>query len=141
MSASSSAAALYDPGSIGGDGVRREKPEIVIRTATADDIDEFFGEPPRGTTRATVAVMDGKVVGIIGITRGFDYGNFFSEFTEELRPHLRSVTIMRAIKDSLAYCEQYKGPVLALALDAEGCRIMNRLGFTHLHEGWYAWLN
>ena len=84
--------------------------------------------------------MDGKVVGIIGITREFDYGKFFSEFTEELRPYLRSVTIMRAIKNSLAYCEQYKGPVLAVALDAEGCRIMHRLGFTHIQGGWYGWL-
>ena len=140
MPASSSAAALYDPGSIGGYGVRREKPEIVIRAATANDIEEFYGERPQGTTRADVAVMDGKVVGIIGITREFNYGKFFSDFAEELRPHLRSVTIMRAIKASLSYCEQYKGPVLALADNAESCRIMHRLGFTHLHGGWYGWL-
>lgn len=85
--------------------------------------------------------MDGKVVGVIGITKESDHGKFFSDFAEELRPHLRSVTIMRAIKDSLAYCEQYGGPVLALAKDAEGCRIMHRLGFTHLQGGWYAWLS
>ena len=91
--------------------------------------------------RATVAIMDGRVVGIVGITREVNYGRFFSDFTEELRPHLRSVTIMRAIKRALSYCEQYAGPVLALAEDAEGCRIMHRLGFTHLHGGWYGWLN
>ncbi len=80
-------------------------------------------------------------MGIIGITKGCDYGTFFSDFTAELKPHLRSVTIMRAIKESLAYCKQYQGPVLALAEDAEGCRIMHRLGFTHLHGGWYGWLS
>ncbi len=103
-------------------------------------MNEFYGEPPSGTTRATVAVMDGKVVGIIGITREGDYGKFFSDFTEELEPHLKSVTIMRAIKGALRYCDQYRGPVLAVAQHAESCRIMHRLGFTHLHGGWYGWL-
>jgi len=84
--------------------------------------------------------MDNKCVGLVGVSRGDKWGIYFSEFKEELRPHLRSLPIMRAIKDSLKYCDQYRGPVLSLAKDGEGCRILHRLGFTHLHGGWYGWL-
>lgn len=123
-----------------GYGVAREKPEIVARAATAEDIETFYGGPPAGTLRATVAIMDGKPVGVIGVTREAHYGKFFCDFSEELKPHLRSMTIMRAIKGALAYCDDYRGPVLGYAQHAEGCRIMHRLGFTHLHGGWYGWL-
>lgn len=91
--------------------------------------------------RAMVAEMDGKIVGIIGIVREPQWGKFFSDFKPELQAHLKSITIMRAIKQALRFCDEYRGPVLAVAEDAEGCRIMNRLGFTHLHGGWYGWLN
>ena len=101
----------------------------------------FYGEPAQGTMRAMVAEMDGKIVGIIGIVREPQWGKFFSDFKPELQAHLKSITIMRAIKQALRFCDEYRGPVLAVAEDAEGCRIMNRLGFTHLHGGWYGWLN
>lgn len=90
--------------------------------------------------RADIAEMDGEVVGIIGIVRDRDYGKFFADFRPELKPFLKSITIMRAIKGSLRFCDEYRGPVLALAEDGEGCRIMHRLGFTHLHGAWYGWL-
>lgn len=140
MPASTSASTLHATSGISRPGFCRERHQLVIKLATANDLEAFYGERPKGATRATVAVLDDKVVGVIGITRGADYGLFFSEFSAELKPYLRSVTIMRTIKSSLSYCEQYHGPVLAVAEDAEGCRIMHRLGFTHLHGGWYGWL-
>ncbi len=90
--------------------------------------------------RAIVAEMDGEIVGMIGIMREQAWGKFFSEFLPQLQPHLKSITIMRAIKEALKLCDNYRGPVLAIADDAESCRIMNRLGFTHLHGAWYGWL-
>ncbi len=87
-----------------------------------------------------VAEMDGEIVGVIGVVREQRWGKFFSDFKPELQPHLQSITIMRGIKQALTFCDDYRGPVLAVAEDAESCRIMHRLGFTHLEGAWYGWL-
>ncbi len=90
--------------------------------------------------RALVAEMDGRVVGIIGVIREGPIGKFFCDFLPELQPHLQSITIFRAVKASMEFVKQYQGPVLALAEHAEGCRMLNRLGFTHLDGEYYQWL-
>jgi hypothetical protein len=134
---------MHDTGSDSGDGIsgaRQEHAQIITRPATLEDLIVFYGERPSGTTRAIVAEMDGEIVGVIGIIRERLWGKYFSEFSPALQPHLKSITIMRAIKESLKFCDNYRGPVLAVANDAESCRIMNRLGFTHLHGAWYGWL-
>lgn len=91
--------------------------------------------------RVIVVEMDGKLSGVIGVVREHSHGKFFADFKPELQPYLRSITIMRAIKDSLRFADQYRGPLVAVAENAEGCRILNRLGFTHLQGALYAWLN
>jgi len=101
---------------------------------------EYFGEPSRGTMRAIVAEMDGKVVGMIGVVREGPVGKFFCDISPKLEPHLRSITIYRAIKDSMEIVKRYGGPVVCVAEHAEGCRLLNRLGFTHLDGAYYAWL-
>jgi hypothetical protein len=88
-----------------------------------------------------VATIDGEVAGIIGISREGDIGKYFSEFKPELRPHLKSITILRAIKASLQIVRDYHGPVVAVAQDGEGCRILHRLGFDHIHGANYVWAN
>lgn len=80
-------------------------------------------------------------MGIIGVAREKYFGKFFADYKPELQPYLRSITIMRAVKDSLQFADRYKGPVVAVAEHAEGCRILNRLGFTHLQGALYGWLN
>jgi hypothetical protein len=79
-------------------------------------------------------------VGVIGVVREHGIGKYFCDFSPALEPYLRSLTIMRAIKDSLRFVTEYKGPVGSIAEHAEGCRILNRLGFTHLEGTFYAWL-
>lgn len=91
--------------------------------------------------RAMVAELDGEVVGVIGVVREGGIGKYFCEFKPVLEPYLRSMTIMRAVKDSLRYVREYRGPVGAIAEHAEGCRMLNRLGFTHLKGAFYGWLN
>lgn len=90
--------------------------------------------------RANVAVMDGEVVGVIGVHRQPEYGIFFSDFKPKLQPYLKSITIMRGIKDAMRFVEEYRGPLMAHAEHVEGCRILNRLGFTHVQGAWYGWL-
>lgn len=91
--------------------------------------------------RAMVAYMDGQCVGVVGVVREQGHGKFFTDFKPELQPHLRSITIMRAVKDSLRFADQYRGPVIAIAEHAESCRLLHRLGFTHLQGALYGWLN
>jgi len=101
---------------------------------------EYFGEPHPGTMRALVAVMDGRIVGFLGVVREGPIGKYFCDIAPELEPYLRSMAIMRAIKQSMKFVKDYKGPMIAVAEHAEGCRLLNRLGFTHLDGVYYAWL-
>lgn len=112
----------------------------MTRFATSDDVIEYFGEPQAGTLRAYVAVLDGRVVGILGVVREGPIGKYFCDFKPEIEPFLRSMTIMRAIKRSMEFVYDYKGPLVSVAAHAEGCRILHRLGFTHLQGALYGWL-
>lgn len=123
-----------------GRGESGRAPQIVTRLATREDVIEFFGKPQRSTMRAYVAVMDGKVVGVLGVVRE-EVGKYFCDFKPELHPYLKSITIMRAIKASMKLVADYQGPVVSVAEHAEGCRLLNRLGFTHLDGALYGWLN
>ncbi len=100
----------------------------------------FYGKKPQGTLRAYVAEMNGEVCGVMGVLREELWGKCFSDFKPKLHPYLKSITILRGVKLALQLCDEYKGPVLACADNAESCRIMHKLGFTHLRGGWYAWL-
>ena len=136
---------MHDTGDDSGDGDfrTREKPapELSWRLARAKDIAEYYPDnAPSGTMRAYVAEMDGEVVGVIGIVRDKDWGKYFSDTRPKLRPYLKSITIMRLVKQSLKLCDEYRGPVLAVAHNGESCRLLNRLGFTHLYGAWYGWL-
>ncbi len=84
--------------------------------------------------------MDGEIVGVIGVVRERDIGKMFCDFTEKLQPHLGSITIMRAVKASMRFADEYNGPIVAMAGHAEGCRMLNRLGWTHLEGALYGWL-
>jgi hypothetical protein len=91
--------------------------------------------------RAIVAEMEGLVVGFIGVTREQGYGKLFVDFKPELQPYLRSITIMRAVKAAMKFADDYRGPIVAVAEHGEACRILNRLGWTHLDGDVYGWLN
>lgn len=143
MLGSISTEALHVTGSLGDNGVDREgpQPEISTRQATQRDLEIYYGRQLPGTMRANIAIMDGEIVGVVGVVRERECGKYFCDFKPELQPHLRSITIMRAIKDSLRFADQYRGPMVAIADDAESCRLLHRLGFTHIQGALYGWLN
>lgn len=89
--------------------------------------------------RANTALLDGEVAGMIGVAKHPEWGLFFAYNTEDLQPHLSSVTIWRCIKDVMKIVDQYSGPVISQASCVEGCINLNRLGFFHLHGPWYGW--
>lgn len=90
--------------------------------------------------RAMAILMDDEVVALVGVVREPDWGKFFSEHKPQLEPHLKSITVWRAIKASMEYVRSYRGPVMSCARHAEGCLMLHRLGFQHLRGAWYGWL-
>lgn len=90
--------------------------------------------------RANAVLLDGAVVGLVGVAREPDVGLFFAEIKPELQPHLGSITVWRAIKGAMDYVRAYPGPVLSTAAHAEGCLMLHRLGFKYLEGRWYGWL-
>lgn len=110
----------------------------TCRNAVASDIEAFYGEPQHNTIRAIVVERD-EILGVIGVAREGEFGKFFCDFKEELTPYLKSITIMRVLKAGMKIVAEYKGPVIAVAEHAEGCRMLFRLGFTHVQGGIYEW--
>lgn len=144
MFGSISTEASYPVGGFSGNGVNRagqQPAQITSRPATQLDLEEYYGGPVAGTMRAIMIFLDGKQAGIIGVVREREYGKYFTDHRPELQPHLRSITIMRAVKEGLRFADEYRGPVIAIAEHAESCRLLNRLGFTHLEGALYGWLN
>lgn len=90
--------------------------------------------------RANAVLMDGEVVALVGVAREPDIGKFFSDVKPALQPHLKSITVWRAIVGAMDYVRAYPGPVLASAEHAEGCLMLHRLGFKYLEGRWYGWL-
>ena len=142
MPAISVASTGDDPGCGSRVRVSREaiKPKITTRLASGADVEAYFGKPPEVTMRAYVALVDDKVCGVVGVAREGNIGKFFADFNEKLAPYLASPAVMRVVKKSLGFCDAYRGPVISIAEHAEGCRILFRLGFTHLEGEYYAWL-
>lgn len=119
---------------------REDGPTLKWRRATAEDVIAYYGEPYRQSMRANAIVLDGEVAGLVGVVRHKEWGVFFSDHKPQLRDHLSSVTVWRAIKDAMAIVESYRGPVMSIADDAESCIQLTRLGFQHLYGAWWGWL-
>lgn len=117
--------------------------ELACRPATAQDIATYYGEPQRDTLKALVVTLDGALAGVIGLARQGKTVRLFSEFRPELRPHLKSMTALRAIKATSEAVKRSRLPVYALAQEDEpdSPRMLERLGFVP-HEtqaGIYVW--
>lgn len=93
----------------------------------------------RATVRAYAALLDGKVVGLAGVMREARVGKFFVDYKPELEPYFSSPTAWRALVAAHRFATEYKGPIVAIAENAEGCRNLVRLGWIHLGGRYYGW--
>lgn len=100
--------------------------EITWGPASAAEVDEFYSHRPRETLRALVIRVDGKPAGIVGLAQEPDRLRAFSEYTDELCPHLKRMSVLRAIKAFMKWVEESKVPVYAIS---EGTGLLERLGF------------
>lgn len=105
---------------------------VEIREATAADIAAFYGETPKRSMRAMVAVLDGKPVGLAGVYYHAGQVVAFSEAKPEIQG-LRHA-IGRGTLAVLAMFRRLNIPVLALAQqDIPGSeRFLERCGFEHV---------
>lgn len=117
------------------------KERVSFRFASAADIERYYGASQPQSLRAIVIILGGEVCGVLGVARAIDHVRFFSEFREELRPHLRALPVMRAIKAAQRLIEESRLPVYARAEETEkdAARILTRLGFVHQDGDVYLW--
>jgi len=91
--------------------------------------------------RAFVVTLDGKPVGIGGVSREGGINRAWSEYKPELEPYLKSLTVLRAIKATQRLLMEYPSVVFAEAKHDKGAELMKRMGFTEVNEGFFAWLS
>lgn len=105
--------------------------------ASAADIDAYYGERPRQTMKALVIKKGERPVAIIGMVMDKQIMRAFSESVPELEPHLRSMTVLRAIKAAQRMFSESVRPVFAVRGSDSG--ILERLGFVPVDSDLYRW--
>ena len=119
--------------------------KLTARPATRADIERWHPEASC-SFRAWVCEVDGMPAGIIGLSLDRPAATLFSVTEEALVPHLRSLTVLRLIKQAQAACSDCRLPIFALVDPSEGYAdtapvILTRLGFSEVgeHDGSIIW--
>ncbi len=108
---------------------------LVVRPARREDVALFY-PGVRASFRAWVAEIDGIVEGLIGLVMSRPIACLVSVFNEPLRPFLRSLSVLRAIRRARDLCASYRGRIIAVQErdEPESPVILARLGFSPLGE-------
>lgn len=116
---------------------------ITVRPARLEDVAGVHPEVAGASYRAWVAEMDGKRIGTIGLALTRPRACLFCGFDEELRPHLKSMPILRLLKKVHRLVEERGLPVYALRDENEdkAPAILGRMGFEPVgtFEGLEVW--
>lgn len=112
--------------------------KLTARPATRADIARWHPEASC-SFRAWVCEVDGMPAGIIGVSLARPAATLFSVAEPELRPFLKSMTVLRLIKQAQSACLATRLPVFALVDPDEGYAatapaILTRLGFEEAGE-------
>lgn len=105
------------------------KSNIIIKPATMAYAKEFYGDQYTKSFKGHVALLNGKVVGIGGLSFENETMVLFSDIKEEMRPFkkdiVRSMRVLAKLVDSTNY------PVVSIAdkKEAGAEMLLNRLGF------------
>lgn len=105
------------------------KPKITFEPATIEHAKEFYGDQPTKSFKGYVALLNGKVVGIGGLS--FEKGTMmlFSDMKDELRPFKADIWKGIGILDEMVKKTKY--PVYAVASNKEkrSEELLSNLGF------------
>lgn len=107
---------------------------IVTRPATAADVAGLHPEAAGTSYRAWACDLDERPVGVIGLALTRPRACLFCGFDEALRPHLRSMPVMRLLKSVETMFKARGLPVFAIreASEPKAGRILERLGFEYI---------
>jgi hypothetical protein len=104
--------------------------------ACSADVDALYSGRPYETLRAIVIRVNGEPAGIIGLAKEPDRDRAFSEYRPSLAPHLRTIPVLRAIKEFMTWVHASRVPVYAVA---ENPVLLQRLGFKKVAHDIYFW--
>jgi hypothetical protein len=106
---------------------------ITVRPATAADLAEIHPEAVGTSYRAWACELDGETVGAIGLALTRPRACLFCGFTEALRPHLKSMTVLRLLKRVERVIRERNLPVYAIRdlNEPKAPEILGRLGFAY----------
>ena len=118
---------------------------LTARPATRADILRWHPEASC-SFKAWVCEVNDEPAGIIGVGLSRPVATLFSAFEDSLKPHLKSMAVLRLIKRAQAICRESRLPVFALVDPEEGFAdtapiMLARLGFEQVgeHENCTVW--
>lgn len=103
---------------------------VIIREATPADLEQFYGRMPPVTVRAIVALRDGVIECVAGITLEKNVSVAFSD----MRTAADKKTILKTARQMVEWMRKYRPMVLLTPEQMCSDKFLKRLGFTHLGE-------
>lgn len=110
---------------------------MTFSPASRNDIIEFYGSV-RETLKVICAKRDGKVVGVVGLAVGKEQSRFFSEYKDMSCKELCQA--YRAVKMAMRYVKESRRPVVSIAEHDLGRKNLLRLGFKHVEDSIFVWV-
>lgn len=106
-----------------------KRSEVKIEPAKPEHIVEFYGAPHKRRIRGYVAILEGQVVGVGGLSFERESVLLFSDIKDALRPFKKD--IVKGLLILLSLIEKAKFPIFAIANKQEKMaeRLLSRLGF------------
>lgn len=110
---------------------------ISHRFATQADVEQFYGELPAATMTAIAICQGEECVALIGLAKKRGHLVAFSEFKPELAPHLKSISVLRAIKAAQRMFADAVLPVFTICQGSSA--LLSRMGFVPYENEVYQW--
>lgn len=109
---------------------------ILTRPARQEDVEALHPEVAGISYRAWVAELDGQPTGVIGLALTRPRACLFCGFKEELRPHLKTMPVLRLLKKVETMFKARGLPVFALRdkNEPEAGALLERMGFEYFGE-------
>ena len=106
-----------------------KKSKIIIEPATMEYAKEFYGDQYTKSFKGYAALLDGKVVGIGGISFEGKARALFSDMKKEMRPFKRDIVKGVRILGEMVKNARY--PIFAVADNKEPAseKLLTKLGF------------
>ncbi len=106
-----------------------KKSKIIFKHATKEHVKEFYGDQCTKSFKGYVALLDGKVVGIGGLSYENDVMLLFSDMKDEFRPFKNDIWKAIGLADQMV--KETKYPVVAVANKKEKNSewLLTNLGF------------